>query len=105
MKRIFGTELLRRRDNLEYKGKSVGSQVCQICGDNIGVTDSGNVGVACDVCALPVCRPCYQYDHKNGNQSCQARLLLETKRRVLMWMTVLLIFHQHKLKIRSKSRR
>ncbi|GJU53534.1 glucan endo-1,3-beta-glucosidase 4 [Tanacetum coccineum] len=52
--KAFGTELLRRRDNLEYKGKNVGSQVCQICRDNIGITDSGNVCVACDVCAFPV---------------------------------------------------
>ncbi|PWA36264.1 cellulose synthase A catalytic subunit 3 [Artemisia annua] len=50
--------------------KNVGSQVCQICGDNIGVTDSGDVFVACDVCAFPVCRPCYEYERKDGNQSC-----------------------------------
>lgn len=50
--------------------KSVGGQVCQICGDNVGKTVDGEPFVACDVCAFPVCRPCYEYERKDGNQSC-----------------------------------
>ncbi|KDO83412.1 hypothetical protein CISIN_1g001413mg [Citrus sinensis] len=50
--------------------KNVGGQVCQICGDNVGKTVDGNPFVACDVCAFPVCRPCYEYERKDGNQSC-----------------------------------
>ncbi|PQP98829.1 Cellulose synthase [Prunus yedoensis var. nudiflora] len=50
--------------------KSLGGQVCQICGDNVGKTADGEPFIACDVCAFPVCRPCYEYERKDGNQSC-----------------------------------
>ncbi|GMP41731.1 hypothetical protein CsSME_00011720 [Camellia sinensis var. sinensis] len=50
--------------------KNLGGQVCQICGDNVGVTAGGEPFIACDVCAFPVCRPCYEYERKDGNQSC-----------------------------------
>lgn len=50
--------------------KTLGGQVCQICGDNIGNTADGDPFIACDVCAFPVCRPCYEYERKDGNQSC-----------------------------------
>ncbi|KAL2511642.1 Cellulose synthase A catalytic subunit 3 [UDP-forming] [Abeliophyllum distichum] len=50
--------------------KNMGSQVCQICGDNVGLTVDRELFVACDVCAFPVCRPCYEYERKDGNQSC-----------------------------------
>lgn len=50
--------------------KNLGGQVCQICGDNVGKTVDGDPFVACDVCAFPVCRPCYEYERKDGNQSC-----------------------------------
>ncbi|KAF9664730.1 hypothetical protein SADUNF_Sadunf16G0048500 [Salix dunnii] len=45
-------------------------QVCQICSDEIGKTIDGEPFVACHVCAFPVCRPCYEYERKDGNQSC-----------------------------------
>lgn len=48
----------------------LGGQVCQICGDNVGKTVDGEPFIACDVCAFPVCRPCYEYERKDGNQSC-----------------------------------
>nr|GEX53069.1 cellulose synthase A catalytic subunit 3 [UDP-forming] [Tanacetum cinerariifolium] len=50
--------------------KSVGGQVCQICGDPVGTTANGDPFAACDVCAFPVCRPCYEYERKDGNKSC-----------------------------------
>ena len=50
--------------------KHSSSQVCQICGDKVGVTADGELFVACNECAFPVCRPCYEYEHKDGNQSC-----------------------------------
>ena len=50
--------------------KTLGSQVCQICGDNIGSAVNGDPFIACGVCAFPVCRPCYEYERKDGNQSC-----------------------------------
>ncbi|XP_030547448.1 cellulose synthase A catalytic subunit 3 [UDP-forming] isoform X1 [Rhodamnia argentea] len=57
----------------ETGGKSMkilGGQVCQICGDNVGKSVDGEPFVACDICAFPVCRPCYEYERKDGNQSC-----------------------------------
>ncbi|KAM0943645.1 putative cellulose synthase (UDP-forming) chromatin regulator PHD family [Dioscorea sansibarensis] len=50
--------------------KQQGSQVCQICGDGVGTTVDGGLFVACGVCGFPVCRPCYEYERKDGNQSC-----------------------------------
>ncbi|CAI0393861.1 unnamed protein product [Linum tenue] len=44
--------------------------VCQICGDNIGKTVSGDPFVACDVCGLPVCRLCYEYERNHGTKAC-----------------------------------
>uniref|UniRef100_A0A2P2MP60 Uncharacterized protein MANES_09G023700 n=1 Tax=Rhizophora mucronata TaxID=61149 RepID=A0A2P2MP60_RHIMU len=50
--------------------KQTNLQVCQICSDEIGTTVDGEPFVACHVCAFPVCRPCYEYERKDGNQSC-----------------------------------
>ena len=47
-----------------------GAAVCQICGDTVGVSATGDVFVACNECAFPVCRPCYEYERKEGNQCC-----------------------------------
>uniref|UniRef100_A0ACD5W2L7 Uncharacterized protein n=1 Tax=Avena sativa TaxID=4498 RepID=A0ACD5W2L7_AVESA len=51
----------------QAKGKAA---VCQICGDTVGVSATGDVFVACNECAFPVCRPCYEYERKEGNQCC-----------------------------------
>lgn len=50
--------------------KNLNGQICQICGDTVGLTATGDVFVACNECAFPVCRPCYEYERKDGNQSC-----------------------------------
>nr|AEP33543.1 cellulose synthase catalytic subunit [Gossypium darwinii] len=50
--------------------KNLGSQTCQICGDNVGKNTDGDPFIACNICAFPVCRPCYEYERKDGNQSC-----------------------------------
>ncbi|XP_024521229.1 probable cellulose synthase A catalytic subunit 5 [UDP-forming] isoform X1 [Selaginella moellendorffii] len=50
--------------------KHLNGQVCQICGDDVGCTVDGELFVACNECAFPVCRPCYEYERKDGNQSC-----------------------------------
>ncbi|XVF75794.1 hypothetical protein PTKIN_Ptkin13bG0215600 [Pterospermum kingtungense] len=52
------------------KSGKIGGQVCQICSDNVGLTADGEPFVACHVCAFPVCRPCYEYERKDGTQSC-----------------------------------
>lgn len=44
--------------------------MCQICGDEVGTAVDGELFVACDVCSFPVCRLCYEYERKDGKQSC-----------------------------------
>ena len=43
---------------------------CRVCGDEIGYKENGELFVACHVCGFPVCRPCYEYERSEGNQSC-----------------------------------
>ncbi|GLU06989.1 hypothetical protein SLE2022_239710 [Rubroshorea leprosula] len=50
--------------------KELSGQICQICGDEIEITDDGELFVACNECAFPVCRPCYEYERREGNQAC-----------------------------------
>nr|GLL17277.1 cellulose synthase A catalytic subunit 1 [UDP-forming]-like isoform X1 [Ipomoea trifida] len=66
-------ELVRIRhdsDSAPKPLKNLDSQICQICGDTVGVTANGDIFVACNECAFPVCRPCYEYERKDGNQAC-----------------------------------
>ncbi|RLN39628.1 putative cellulose synthase A catalytic subunit 2 [Panicum miliaceum] len=51
-------------------GKHGAGQVCQICGDGVGTAADGELFTACDVCGFPVCRPCYEYERKDGTQAC-----------------------------------
>jgi cellulose synthase A len=48
----------------------INSHVCQICGDDVGLAADRELFVACNECEFPVCRPCYEYERKDGNQSC-----------------------------------
>ncbi|KAL5842140.1 hypothetical protein ACOSQ3_012743 [Xanthoceras sorbifolium] len=50
--------------------KSLDGQTCEICGDGIGLSDGGEVFVACEECGFPVCRPCYEYERREGTQLC-----------------------------------
>ncbi|KAL2503708.1 putative cellulose synthase A catalytic subunit 9 [UDP-forming] [Abeliophyllum distichum] len=50
--------------------KELSGQICQICGDEIEITVDGEPFVACNECAFPVCRPCYEYERREGNQAC-----------------------------------
>lgn len=50
--------------------KNLSGQTCQICGDKVGLAVDGEQFVACDICSFPVCRPCYEYERKDGNKSC-----------------------------------
>ncbi|KAB2597232.1 cellulose synthase A catalytic subunit 2-like [Pyrus ussuriensis x Pyrus communis] len=45
-------------------------QICQICGDEIEITVDGDPFVACNEGAFPVCKPCYEYERREGNQAC-----------------------------------
>ncbi|KAK9947319.1 hypothetical protein M0R45_002950 [Rubus argutus] len=42
--------------------RNLDGQVCEICGDEVGVTVDGDLFVACNECGFPVCRPCYEVD-------------------------------------------
>lgn len=44
--------------------------MCQICGDKLELTDDGELFVACNECAFPICRPCYMSMKEEGNQAC-----------------------------------
>ncbi|XP_019199771.1 PREDICTED: cellulose synthase A catalytic subunit 2 [UDP-forming]-like [Ipomoea nil] len=50
--------------------RELSGQICQICGDEIEITIDGELFVACNECAFPVCRPCYEYERREGNQAC-----------------------------------
>lgn len=50
--------------------KNLNGQFCQICGDTVGLAATGDVFVACDECAFPLCHPCYEYEIKNVSQLC-----------------------------------
>ncbi|XP_051151002.1 cellulose synthase A catalytic subunit 5 [UDP-forming]-like isoform X2 [Andrographis paniculata] len=50
--------------------KELSGQICLICEDEIELTVDGEPFVACNECAFPVCRPCYEYERREGNQSC-----------------------------------
>ena len=50
--------------------KDLNGKLCQICGDDVGLSAAGDPFVACNECAFPVCRPCYEYERREGNQSC-----------------------------------
>ncbi|PIN01940.1 Cellulose synthase (GDP-forming) [Handroanthus impetiginosus] len=50
--------------------KELTGQICQICGDEIEFNADGEPFVACNECAFPVCRPCYEYERREGNQAC-----------------------------------
>lgn len=45
-------------------------QTCQICGDDVGLTVDGDLFVACNECAFPICRDCYEYERSEGSQLC-----------------------------------
>jgi cellulose synthase A len=56
---------IQRTDLQELDG-----QTCQLCGEDIGVNADGDPFVACNECAFPVCRNCYEYERREGNQVC-----------------------------------
>ncbi|KAK7401428.1 hypothetical protein VNO78_12904 [Psophocarpus tetragonolobus] len=45
-------------------------QTCQLCGDDVGFNADGDLFVACNECAFPVCKSCYEYERREGNQVC-----------------------------------
>ncbi|XP_058089001.1 cellulose synthase A catalytic subunit 2 [UDP-forming]-like isoform X2 [Magnolia sinica] len=62
---INADEIGRPKPLLDLSG-----QTCQICGDEVEITVNRELFVACNECAFPVCRPCYEYERREGNQAC-----------------------------------
>ncbi|KAF5459416.1 hypothetical protein F2P56_023365 [Juglans regia] len=52
------------------RGRQPVSKLCRVCSDEIGYKEDGILFVACHKCGFPVCRPCYDYERSDGNQSC-----------------------------------
>ncbi|KAD6119445.1 hypothetical protein E3N88_10716 [Mikania micrantha] len=50
--------------------KELSGQICQICGDEIEIATDGEPFVACNECAFPICRTCYEYERREGNKAC-----------------------------------
>uniref|UniRef100_A0A161WVK5 Cellulose synthase n=1 Tax=Daucus carota subsp. sativus TaxID=79200 RepID=A0A161WVK5_DAUCS len=50
--------------------KALSGHECQICGEMIEITVDMELFVACNECAFPVCRMCYEYERREGNQTC-----------------------------------
>ncbi|KAL9665457.1 hypothetical protein QQ045_020877 [Rhodiola kirilowii] len=50
--------------------QEINVQTCQLCGDEIEINADGELFVACNECAFPACRTCYQYERREGSQSC-----------------------------------
>lgn len=60
-------------DIILQQGSSQGcpDYICQICGDDIDILQEENeYFVACNDCAFPVCRTCYEYERQEGTQVC-----------------------------------
>ncbi|KAJ8641607.1 hypothetical protein MRB53_018301 [Persea americana] len=59
--------------NIDESGRSkplkdLSGHICRICGDEIEITGDGFI--ACNECAFPVCRHCYEYERREGDQAC-----------------------------------
>uniref|UniRef100_A0A2N9HJC7 Cellulose synthase n=1 Tax=Fagus sylvatica TaxID=28930 RepID=A0A2N9HJC7_FAGSY len=63
--------LINADENGKIKSvKELSGQICEICRDEVEITVDGELFVACNECAFPVCRPCYEYERREGNQAC-----------------------------------
>ncbi|CAI5522924.1 unnamed protein product [Closterium sp. NIES-64] len=59
-----------RKDSQVSHNPTFNPIICQICGDDVGQFVEGGIFVACHECAYPVCRPCYDYERKEGSRAC-----------------------------------
>ncbi|KAK9928563.1 hypothetical protein M0R45_025693 [Rubus argutus] len=62
--------VIRRERDGDSAPKGLKGQICQICGDDVGLTADGELFVACNECAFPICRTCYEYERREGSQVC-----------------------------------
>ncbi len=69
----------------------VKGHICQIYGDDVGLTAEGELFVACNECAFPVCRPYYDYERNDGNQSCPQCKNRYKRHKGRVWIPLLLL--------------
>ncbi|KAJ4982244.1 hypothetical protein NE237_033081 [Protea cynaroides] len=50
--------------------KELSGQTCQLCGDEIELATGGEPFVVYNICAFPVCRPCYEFERREHTQNC-----------------------------------
>ncbi|XP_065847449.1 cellulose synthase A catalytic subunit 2 [UDP-forming]-like isoform X2 [Euphorbia lathyris] len=62
--------VLINADDIANAPETSVKEICQICGDEIELTADGEPFIGCNECAFPVCRPCYEYERREGNQVC-----------------------------------
>ena len=46
------------------------AQICHICSDGVGLIVDREFFFACNECAFPICRTCYESEQSEGNQVC-----------------------------------
>ncbi|KAE8099975.1 hypothetical protein FH972_017914 [Carpinus fangiana] len=69
-KSSLGDDLTEEHVMKRWPLQQLSGQICQICGDDVGLTMDRELFVACNKCAFPVCRTCYEYERREGNQVC-----------------------------------
>ncbi|KAL1292424.1 hypothetical protein AAHE18_20G270100 [Arachis hypogaea] len=52
------------------KSVKSGVPLCNICGEQVGLNDNGEVFVACHHCAVPICKDCFQHEINEGHTAC-----------------------------------
>ncbi|XP_052202125.1 probable cellulose synthase A catalytic subunit 3 [UDP-forming] [Diospyros lotus] len=50
--------------------EQLSGRTCRICSDEVGLTVEGELFVACNECAFPICKTCYEYERREGSQVC-----------------------------------
>ncbi|KAG0449420.1 hypothetical protein HPP92_027359 [Vanilla planifolia] len=81
-----------KRNELQKPLNNLNGLICQICGDVIGLREEGNAFVACNECAFPVCRPCYEYERRGGNKCCPSARVDTRGTKVHVLPLLLLVF-------------
>ncbi|KAM7252992.1 hypothetical protein ACFE04_025610 [Oxalis oulophora] len=62
--------LIRHDDELGRPRQQHSAQICRVCGDEVGIGADGEPFVACNECAFPLCKGCYEYERNEGTQLC-----------------------------------
>ncbi|GLU13831.1 hypothetical protein SLE2022_304410 [Rubroshorea leprosula] len=47
-----------------------GAPTCHTCGEQVGLNANGEPFVACHECNFPICKPCFEYELKEGKKNC-----------------------------------